>query len=398
MVMETPQPPPTPPPVKPMNRRELYRAQARKLAMRHRQVHGPPEAALAALRAEKVNNIEKTELRPKSEALSLVVQEETQVGNKVEDDSYAGAGPESGAAADDHDSSPTEKEGLSTLVAALDELPTSKTEGGAPKLTSPQATSEACVRSVLGRVLARFKDQCQKLRVKTNSKVLKGIEAARVVRLRREGHDRPGFTTFYDFSHANLGDRGAVAALLGLAADPFLGFVSLRSCGLRNGSATAIAEFVKRHPSLLSMDLSENAFSYSAGQELLRALECRGQEADKFSLNLHGNALAFDKAGSGPPCGHLTRNNPRNGSVTFMYEELRAHLDEAHGAASVCYKRTPSHSPQPRQGSRRSSPDKGRGSTPTASATKSTFVDRFRKQLVSGSRLSVTLDEQVPPT
>mmetsp|Transcript_54617 Transcript_54617/g.98003 ORF Transcript_54617/g.98003 Transcript_54617/m.98003 type:complete len:845 (-) Transcript_54617:13-2547(-) len=169
----------------------------------------------------------------------------------------------------------------------------------------------------------------------------------------------------YDFSNALLGDRGCICLLQALAEDPHCTTLCLKGCGLKGASVIAIAAFLELHPQLRHMDLSNNSFSYDAGEQILEALvrRSRGQSRDEeygrttpsrqlpdlasesardnlpqlheVTVNLGGTWFAWDRAGqltaSGPPCGNLWAGHAVNSQRRFApsgYERLRSQLDD----------------------------------------------------------------------
>merc|ERR1712217_27506 len=102
--------------------------------------------------------------------------------------------------------------------------------------------------------------------------------------------------------------------------------ISLRSCGLRGGSAPTLAVFIESHPKLRHIDLSRNSLSYSAGELLLEALQRRadassGKQISRrqtfmecrplhdITIDLGGTWFNWDRTDRymtvGPPCGNI---------------------------------------------------------------------------------------------
>eukprot|EP00929_Paragymnodinium_shiwhaense_P040304 TRINITY_DN21058_c0_g2_i1.p1 TRINITY_DN21058_c0_g2~~TRINITY_DN21058_c0_g2_i1.p1 ORF type:complete len:988 (-),score=221.19 TRINITY_DN21058_c0_g2_i1:144-3107(-) len=149
---------------------------------------------------------------------------------------------------------------------------------------------------------------------------------------------------FYDFTAANIGDRGVVCLLCALALDPFCAELSLRACGLRGATVGALCNFIELHPRLRVLDLAHNSFSLEAGEQLLKALNLRAEGLDvetspptekelprlvELSVDLGGTCL--DWGAGGPPCGTIwadEKNFRGDRLAPAAYERLRKELDE----------------------------------------------------------------------
>lgn len=177
------------------------------------------------------------------------------------------------------------------------------------KVWQGKASDSEFMVQVLITVRERYIRHCSFWRVKPNSQALACIEGAEVV---ETTHAQDEKRTRYDFSTCNLGDRGTVCVLLALAHDPFVGFVSLKGCGIRQACAPVLAEFLKLHPNLEDVNLENNDIGFAAGNLLLSALRRRdrrsslhdGMNAD-VKLNLATTPLSFGRCGgpTEPPSG-----------------------------------------------------------------------------------------------
>lgn len=139
-----------------------------------------------------------------------------------------------------------------------------------------------------------------------------------------------------------------VCALHALATDDRCTSVSLRACGLRSSSAGTIAAFAELHPRVCFLDLSQNSFSFEAGEVLLEALTRRSRGSSETSsgvqtspswkklpkviVDVGGTALAWDRGGFtvGPPSGNMWAglNDSRARFAPSEYEKLRGRLDD----------------------------------------------------------------------
>lgn len=207
------------------------------------------------------------------------------------------------------------------------------------------------------RVRDEYIANCQLWKVKPNSKALTCFEAKKDCTVSTK------LKAVYDFGHAHLGDRGVACVLHALLVDPRQEDVSLQACALHGACASVIAAFLELHPRLRHVDLSDNYFSYEAGELLLEALtrRSRGQSVDmsasgadgkmetakvlpklqEVTVDLGGTALAWGRGGItvGPPSGNLWAGHGRY--APSSYEHLRCELDKTH---KVQY--SPAHSPR----------------------------------------------------
>jgi hypothetical protein len=190
---------------------------------------------------------------------------------------------------------------------------------------------------------------CEKWHVKPNSRVLKRLQPGRT-------HDEDHV---YDFTDANVGDRGVFCVLFCLTFDPYCAEVSLKCCGLREPSSHLLASFIELHPRIRQLDLSQNNLSFEAGQTILNALYARSRRGSidpasvvhegaattatvsaallayvvprPLALDLGGTALAWGRGGPtvGPPCGTLwAKDTHKTRLAPSVYEDLRQCLDE----------------------------------------------------------------------
>eukprot|EP00928_Gymnodinium_smaydae_P040530 TRINITY_DN27476_c0_g1_i2.p1 TRINITY_DN27476_c0_g1~~TRINITY_DN27476_c0_g1_i2.p1 ORF type:complete len:756 (+),score=121.07 TRINITY_DN27476_c0_g1_i2:58-2268(+) len=201
---------------------------------------------------------------------------------------------------------------------------------------------------VNGVVRKQYIEECKKMGVKPNSKVLDNIEPT----------NDDNNLHHYDFTDAHVGDRGIICLLLSLSHDPYCCGLSLQSCGLRGASAVYVACFLELHPRLSYFNLSNNSFSFDAGELILEALtrRSRGQSFDtvykgllsrtktevklrELCVNLAGTPLAWDHGGMtvGPPCGTLwAGNSERYGNTAPSgYRKLQELLEGTRHVVSV---------------------------------------------------------------
>lgn len=203
-------------------------------------------------------------------------------------------------------------------------------------------------------VRERYLACCNRWNSKPNSQVMSCLRNTEAV----PGEDGDGLEISYDFGGAHLGDRGVTCLLHALALDKRLVSLSLRSCGLRGGSAPVIAIFIEMHAKLRSIDLSFNSLSFEAGEVLLGALERRSKgrrnkkhlwnyqagapmsrpgtppkQLDDLMVDLTGTWFGWDQSEGqtvGPPCGNLWAgtNDTRAKLAPSSYEALRNSLDK----------------------------------------------------------------------
>jgi len=209
--------------------------------------------------------------------------------------------------------------------------------------------------------------------VKPNSRALISFKTARIT------FDRDGqVQALYDFGMAHLGDRGVACVLHALALDQLCTAVSLRACSLRAPSSASIAVFLELHPRLRHLDLSQNGFSYEAGELILDALQKRSNSSspaftkgqpDKLqptTVHLGSTGLAWGHGGLtvAPPAGNLwALGDSRARFAPSSYEALRSRLEETN---RITYNNsTGTRTPSPSRSHQRSSFSKERVHTPS---------------------------------
>mmetsp|Transcript_133017 Transcript_133017/g.284330 ORF Transcript_133017/g.284330 Transcript_133017/m.284330 type:complete len:785 (+) Transcript_133017:73-2427(+) len=253
------------------------------------------------------------------------------------------------------------------------------------------APSKAGEREEMRRLVHdAYLRNCELWQTKPNSKALLCIDGATT----SPGQDGEAAVT-YDFGDAYLGDRGVVSALHAIAWDTSCRTLSLRACGLRHLSAPAVAAFLELHPKLSHVDLSQNSFSFEAGELIVDALTRRSRDNSLTSepggpaplvvksktspaklallpdlprlkgvtVDIGGTWLSWDRGGptSGTPCGTYWagHGDMRSCFAPSGYERLRGKLDRT---KRVQYTDARSRTP---------SPDKGQGQTGEARRTPS---------------------------
>lgn len=230
-----------------------------------------------------------------------------------------------------------------------------------PTMSSPGISDSS------GLLRAQYVECCKDWQVKPNSQALASFETACI------SFDCNGLVqASYDFGNAHLGDRGVTCVLHALALDQQCRAVSLRACSLYARSSVCIAVFLELHPRLKNLDLSQNGFSYEAGERLLNALQNRRRRSSSLPflmegqpgkrrntiVELGGTALAWGHGGItvAPPAGNIwSCGDFRLQFAPSRYEALRGRLEETE---RITYNirsgpRTPSLPQSQRQASKR---------------------------------------------
>eukprot|EP01012_Entosiphon_sulcatum_P023562 TRINITY_DN2863_c0_g1_i3.p1 TRINITY_DN2863_c0_g1~~TRINITY_DN2863_c0_g1_i3.p1 ORF type:complete len:218 (-),score=43.99 TRINITY_DN2863_c0_g1_i3:79-732(-) len=101
--------------------------------------------------------------------------------------------------------------------------------------------------------------KCKELGIKTNSALVQQLQA-------------PELTTL-DLNSNYLGTKGLQAALAALSESTTVHTVKLRDNQIDNNGVTIICDLLKNHPSVTSVDLSNNPISQLAARHLLALIQ-----------------------------------------------------------------------------------------------------------------------------